>query len=33
MEDFEKGPLSSEMLKAVDNAWDMCRGVTWKYFH
>jgi aflatoxin B1 aldehyde reductase len=33
MEDFEKGPLGEGVLGAFDRGWEMCRGVTWKYFH
>ncbi|KAF9735040.1 hypothetical protein PMIN06_000813 [Paraphaeosphaeria minitans] len=31
--DFEKGSLPEGVLAAFDQGRDMCRGVTWKYFH
>jgi aflatoxin B1 aldehyde reductase len=33
LQDFEKGALGEDVLKALDKGWDMCRGVTGKYFH
>jgi aflatoxin B1 aldehyde reductase len=31
--DFEKGELSEDVLKALDKGWDMCKGITGRYFH
>ena len=33
LEDLEKGTLPEDILQALDKGWEMCRGVTWKYFH
>jgi aflatoxin B1 aldehyde reductase len=33
MEDFEKGALGEEVLKALDKGWEGVRGITGKYFH
>ncbi|KAF1975540.1 Aldo/keto reductase [Bimuria novae-zelandiae CBS 107.79] len=33
LEDFEKGPLEGGVTTAFDKGWELCRGVTWKYFH
>jgi aflatoxin B1 aldehyde reductase len=31
--DFESGELPENVLKALDQGRDICRAVTWKYFH
>ncbi|KAF2440452.1 Aldo/keto reductase [Karstenula rhodostoma CBS 690.94] len=33
LENFEKGSLPEGVLAAFDQGRDLCRGVTWKYFH
>lgn len=33
LEDFQKGELPERVLAALDKGWEICRGVTWKYFH
>jgi aflatoxin B1 aldehyde reductase len=33
MEDFERGELDDDVLKALDKGWEGVRGVTGKYFH
>jgi aflatoxin B1 aldehyde reductase len=33
LDDFEKGILSEGVLAAFDQGRELCRGVTWKYFH
>ncbi|KAF2279535.1 Aldo/keto reductase [Westerdykella ornata] len=33
LEDFEKGELGKEVLSVLDEGWEICRGVAWKYFH
>jgi aflatoxin B1 aldehyde reductase len=33
LQDFEKGPLDEEILKALDKGWEGVRGITGRYFH
>lgn len=33
LQDFEKGLLPKEVVEAFDKGRDLCRGITWKYFH
>jgi len=33
LNDFEKGPLSEEVLKAIDEAWESIKPVQPKYYH
>jgi aflatoxin B1 aldehyde reductase len=33
LEDFEKEILPDGVLAAFDRGRDLCRGVTWKYYH
>jgi aflatoxin B1 aldehyde reductase len=33
LEDFEKGELSEDVLKALDQGWVGCKGIATKYFH
>ncbi|KAF2785834.1 Aldo/keto reductase [Melanomma pulvis-pyrius CBS 109.77] len=33
MRDFEAEELPNEVLQALDKGWEVCRGITWKYFH
>jgi len=30
---LEKGPLSEEVVKALDEGWETVRGICGKYFH
>jgi aflatoxin B1 aldehyde reductase len=31
--DFEKGELEEDVTGALNKGWEVCRGVTGKYFH
>lgn len=33
MVDLEKGPLPEEVVKALDEGWERCKGVSGKYWH
>jgi aflatoxin B1 aldehyde reductase len=33
LKDMEGEELPGDILKALDEGWAICRGVTWKYFH
>lgn len=33
MKDLEKGPLPEEVVKALDQGWERCKGVSIKYYH
>lgn len=33
LKDFEAGELPSGVIDALNKGWEVCRGVTWKYFH
>lgn len=33
LKDFEAGELPKDVVEAFDKGWEICRGVTWKYFH
>jgi aflatoxin B1 aldehyde reductase len=31
--DLEKGPLPDEVVKSLDEAWDVVKGGVYKYYH
>lgn len=31
--DFELGSLPEDVTTALDQGWEICRGIVWKYFH
>ncbi|KAF2110422.1 NADP-dependent oxidoreductase domain-containing protein [Lophiotrema nucula] len=33
LKDFEREELSADVLEALNQGWELCRGNAWKYFH
>lgn len=33
MVDFEKGPLPDDVVQALDQGWEGCKGISLRYWH